>query len=136
MAPWQPHGSPWQPMGLVIPGIFGPDLALLGSYPWPAWRAASKFEHPRWPLGGSEVENKPPLLPPRLAQQDNCAPGQLPSAYWAQDIDALAAIFDLCGSVALCPVALRPCGGGNLTGSLQGAPAQKRWLCACRTAHK
>lgn len=29
------------------------------------------------------------------------------------------------------PVALRPCGGGNLTGPLQGAPAQKRRLGAC-----
>lgn len=32
------------------------------------------------------------------------------------------------------PVAFRPCGGGHLTGLLQGAPAQERWLGACRTA--
>lgn len=65
-------------MAVVIPGIFGPNLALLGDYPWPAWRAASKFEPPDAPW---EVENGP-LCSSGLAQQNKYAPGQLPLPTW------------------------------------------------------
>lgn len=130
-----PHGSPMAgPMGLVIPGIFGPNLALLGDYPWPAWRAASKLEHPRRPFGPLGKLKITPLccpgdwrsrtLTPRGSSPPLCLLG-------AGDRCTCSYIRLLwpCG-----PAAFRPCGGGHLTGLLQGAPAQERWLGACRTA--
>lgn len=99
------HGqpAPSQAHRMVIPGIFGSNLALLGDYPWPAWRAASKFEQPPMPLGLLKI-NQNPLCSPEVWRSRATTPrASLPLPTGRKETYAPAAIFRLCGPVAPWP---------------------------------
>lgn len=112
----------------IIPGIFGPYLALLGGYPWPAWRAASKFEYPRCPEAPWKLENNPPFAAPSSGAAEQLRPmaGAVVFliACWAQELDALAVIFRLLWHC--CPVVSCPC--GPVGAGISPACCRMHWL--------